>query len=44
MLKEKQQTEVRPNFANINAIDKVLNTSGSTTGIGIDQGMLSTLL
>ena len=43
-LKEKQQTEVRPNFANVNAIDEVLNTSGSTAGIGVDQGMFSTLL
>jgi fatty acid synthase subunit alpha, fungi type len=40
--KEKQQTEWRPNLANVNAIEEVLNISGSTAGIGVDQGLFST--
>lgn len=36
--KENQPTEVRPNLANVKAIEEVLKISGSTAGIGVDQG------
>jgi fatty acid synthase subunit alpha, fungi type len=41
--KENQPTEVRPNLANVKAIEEVLNASGSTSGIGVDQGALPSL-
>ena len=37
--KEKQPTEVKLDIANVKAIEETLQLSGSTTGLGVDQGM-----
>jgi fatty acid synthase subunit alpha len=42
--KENQPTEVKPNLANVKAIEETLEVSGSTAGIGVDQGMFSVIL
>jgi fatty acid synthase subunit alpha, fungi type len=42
--KENQPTEVKQNVANVEAIEETLNVSGSTAGVGVDQGMLPVIL
>ena len=37
--KVKQPTEVKLDIANVKAIEETLQHSGSTTGLGVDQGM-----
>lgn len=39
--KEKQPTEVKPNIANIKAVEETLKVSGSAVGVGVDQGAFS---
>jgi hypothetical protein len=39
--KENQPTEVKPNLANVKAIEETLKVSGSTAGVGVDQGAFS---
>jgi fatty acid synthase subunit alpha, fungi type len=39
--KEKQPTEMKTNLANVKAIEEALRVSGSTTGVGVDQGAFS---
>lgn len=36
--KANQPTEVKPNLANVEAIEETLKLSGSTAGVGVDQG------
>jgi len=36
-IKENQQTEMKPNLANVNVIKEVLKVSRSTTEIGLDH-------
>jgi len=36
--KETQPTEAKPNLANVTAIEETLGVSGSTAGVGVDQG------
>jgi hypothetical protein len=37
--KQSQPTEVKPNLANVGAIEETLKFSGSTVGVGVDQGI-----
>jgi len=39
--KENQPTEVKPDFANVGAIEETLKVSGSAAGVGVDQGTFS---
>ena len=41
--KESQPTEVKPNLANVQAIEETLKLSGSTAGVGVDQGVCARL-
>lgn len=41
--KENQPTEVKPNLANVEAIEETLKASESTAGVGVDQGTFSTI-
>jgi fatty acid synthase subunit alpha len=41
--KEDQPTEVKPNLANVQAIEETLKLSGSTIGVGVDQGVSARL-
>jgi hypothetical protein len=36
--KENQATEVKPNLANVEAIEETLRLSGPMAGVGVDQG------
>lgn len=42
--KEGQPTEVKPNLANVKAIEETLQVNGSTAGVGVDQGTFSSAL
>jgi fatty acid synthase subunit alpha len=39
--KENQPTEVKPDFANVGAIEEAFKVSGSAAGVGVDQGTFS---
>lgn len=41
--KENQATEVKPNLANVEAIEETLRLSGPTAGVGVDQGTFSAI-
>ncbi|KAF8271214.1 fatty acid synthase [Lactarius quietus] len=41
--KEKQPTEVKPDIANVKAIEETLKLSGSTAGVGVDQELITSV-
>ena len=41
--RENQPAEVKQNFANVEAVEESLKVSGSTVGVGVDQGMVSVI-
>jgi len=41
--KETQPTEVKPNLANVKAIEETLSVSGPTAGVGVDQELISSV-
>jgi len=41
--KGNQPTEMKPNLANVEAIEETLKLSGSTAGVGVDQGVFARL-
>ncbi|KAI0046589.1 fatty acid synthase [Auriscalpium vulgare] len=40
---EKQETTIKPNLANVKAIEASLNASPSTAGVGVDQELISSV-
>jgi hypothetical protein len=42
--KANQPSEVKQNVANVEAIEETLKVSGSTAGVGVDQGMFPVIL